>query len=266
MKDRPIGVFDSGLGGLTVLSSIHKYLPKENLIYFGDTARVPYGSKSKETIIRYSKEILEFLLQKGVKVVVVACNTSSSYALEELKKISPVEVIGVVEPALKYLKEKYPNISKAGVIATRSTIRSGSYPRLLKKYHPSLFLYTKACPLLVPLVEEGFLQKKVTEEILKEYLEEIHREGIRHLILGCTHYPLLIPAIKRLYPDFTLISSSDAVARELKEILTQKDLLNPQGEGRIELYLSDITENMEDLARLFFGEEIHKMEKIALEF
>lgn len=263
---RPVGIFDSGLGGLTVLSAIHERMPAENLVYFGDTARVPYGSKSKDTIIRYSLEILEFLLQQNVKQVVVACNTASSYALDELQKKSPVPVIGVVEPGIRALLEasEKESIEKAAVIATRSTIRSGAYETGLKQ-KSNIFLYGKACPLFVPLVEEGFSKKNVTGQIIREYLDELDREQISHIILGCTHYPLLKDTIQRIYPHFNLIDSSIETARLLQEQLNAAELKAPADQkGEIKLFVSDITDSLLELEKLFLGKTIHQLEKVVL--
>jgi len=266
-SERPIGIFDSGLGGLTVLSAIKKRLPSENIIYFGDTARVPYGSKSKDTVIRYSLEILDFLIQKEVKMVVVACNTASSHALSALKEKSPVPVLGVVEPGAKALTDKVTAPEKVAVIATRSTIKSGSYERALEKLNSSISLYSKACPLLVPVIEEGFTDKQITELILREYLDEIVREGIRYIILGCTHYPLLKKTINRLYPDVILIDSSLETAEELYKIMDANQIFKKgRGEGTIQLFVSDITDSLLDMERLFLGTTVHSLEKVSLEW
>ncbi len=265
MNEKPIGVFDSGLGGLTVLSAIAEQLPHENLIYFGDTARVPYGSKSAETVVRYSLEILDFLLSKEVKTIVVACNTASSHALTALREKSPVPVIGVVEPGVQALLREAGTQEKAAVIATRSTVRSGSYSRTLYATDATLSLVERACPLLVPLVEEGMQDKKVTEMVLREYLDEIDREGIRYVILGCTHYPLLKPAIRRLYPHFELIDSSREIARTLEESLAVNQLSGNAGQqGKIDLYFSDITDNLPEMEKLFMGKSIDSIEKVSM--
>jgi len=263
----PIGVFDSGLGGLTVLSAIHEKLPSESLIYFGDTARVPYGSKSKETVVKYSLEILDFLIKQEVKIIVVACNTVSSHALEELKKRSPVPVIGVVEPGVNAVSKLAPEGEKAAVIATRSTIKSGAYEKALKEKRGDLYLFSKACPLFVPLVEEGFSDKKAAEDIIKEYLSEIDREKIRYVILGCTHYPLLKKHIQRLYKDFILIDSSVETALFLEKILAENNLANDaDSKGGVKMFFSDITDSLYDLEKLFYKEAIDKIEKVNLEW
>ncbi|MES0490145.1 MAG: glutamate racemase [Leptospirales bacterium] len=262
---QPIGVFDSGLGGLTVLSAIHELLPSEDLIYFGDTARVPYGSKSRDTVIRYSEEILEFLVSKNVKIVIVACNTASAYAIEILRKKTDLSVIGVVEPGIQALVKQHPDVTQAAVIATRSTIKSQAYQLKSKLIQPGLSLYAKACPLLVPLIEEGMAEKKAAELIIREYLDEILRENIEHVILGCTHYPLIKESIKKLYPNLTLIDSSLEAAGSLQVLLEEKNLKNENTtEGKISIYVSDITESLADMEKLFFGNTIYSMEKVIL--
>lgn len=259
-----IGIFDSGLGGLTVLSAIHKLLPHEDLIYFGDTARVPYGSKSKETVIRYSIEIADFLQTKNIKMIVVACNTASSHALSALQKKFSIPVLGVVEPGVAALQSlHHEQLQKVAVIATRSTVRSQAYQQEIEKQFANIQLVAQACPLFVPLVEEGLLDKNFTDMIVRQYLDELDREQIKHIILGCTHYPLLKKTIQRLYPHFHLIDSSVQTAKTVQNILTEKNLLHANG-GSIRLYVSDITDSLQDMATLFFGESIASVEKIAL--
>jgi glutamate racemase len=267
--NRAIGIFDSGLGGLTVLSAIKKKFPRENLIYFGDTARVPYGSKSRETVIRYSLEIQDFLVEQNVKMIVVACNTASSHALDEMRLKHDIPVLGVVEPGVmaltNHIKKIAHKIEKAAVIATRSTIKSGSYDAALKKINPGVYLYSKACPLLVPLIEEGFTDRKATEMILREYLDEIVREDIHYIILGCTHYPLLKSVMERLYPEITLIDSSVETANMLEELLAERDLkTGSEKNGIIKLFVSDITDSLLEMEKLFFGGTIDSVEKVAL--
>jgi glutamate racemase len=263
--NRAIGVFDSGLGGLTVLSAIQKSLPHENLVYFGDTARVPYGSKSRDTVIHYSLEIADFLIQQNVKMIVVACNTASSHALIEMKKKVNVPVIGVVEPGVKALAKLFKHSGKAAVIATKSTVKSNSYVNAAREIQPEIHLYQKACPLLVPLIEEGFTNKTATEMIIREYLDEIIREEIKHIILGCTHYPLLKETIKRLYPNVIQVDSSVETAIEVKSMLEQKQLMNdPDANGTIKLFVSDITDSLLEMEKLFFGGTIDSMEKVML--
>lgn len=263
--NRAIGIFDSGLGGLTVLAAIKKKFPNENLIYFGDTARVPYGSKSRETVIRYSLEIQDFLVEQNVKMIVVACNTASSHALDEMRKRYDIPVIGVVEPGVLALTNNHHGVNRAAVIATRSTIKSGSYDAAMKRVNPEVYLYSKACPLLVPLIEEGFTDRKATEMIIREYLDEIVREDIQYIILGCTHYPLIKGIIERLYPGITLIDSSIETAMLMQSLLEKNDLKNEsQSKGFIKLFVSDITDSLLDMEKLFFGGTIDSVEKVAL--
>jgi len=263
--NRAIGIFDSGLGGLTVLAAIKKKFPHENLIYFGDTARVPYGSKSRETVIRYSLEIQDFLLEQNVKMIVVACNTASSHALDEMRKKCKLPILGVVEPGVAALVNNFKNINRAAVIATRSTIKSGSYHAFMKKINPAVNLYSKACPLLVPLIEEGFTDRKATELIIREYLDEIVREDIQYIILGCTHYPLLKGMIERLYPGIVLIDSSIETAIMMENLLIKFNLGNQtDNKGFIKLFVSDITDSLLDMEKIFFGGTIDSVEKVAL--
>lgn len=255
-----IGVFDSGLGGLTVLKEIHRVLPHENLIYYGDTARVPYGNKSSATIIRYSREIAAFLLARNVKAIVVACNTASSYALEALAQMTDIPILGVIDPAVKSLAQNAPAKSTAGLIATKSTIASQAYDRSLHKFHGSQFLVAKACPLLVPLIEEGYAESAAAELILRDYLDPLKEKGVSHLILGCTHYPLIARKIHALYPGFTLIDSAAETAAGLKALLAEKGIENATGAGRVELYVSDMTESMQNLKNLFFADKVDRFE------
>lgn len=264
-NSKSIGVFDSGLGGLTVLKEIHRVLPHENLIYYGDTARVPYGNKSSATIIRYSREIAHFLISRDVKAIVVACNTASSYALEALREMTDIPVIGVIDPAVRSLAQNAPEKSTAGLIATKSTIASQAYDRSLAKFHGSQFLVAKACPLLVPLIEEGYAESAAAELILKDYLEPLKEKGVSHLILGCTHYPLIARKIKALYPEFILIDSAAETAAGLKALLAEKGIQNGAGTGRVELYVSDMTESMLQLKDIFFAGKVDRFETAAVD-
>ena len=263
MSKRGIGVFDSGLGGLTVLAAIHEHLPEEELIYFGDTARIPYGSKSKETVTRYSFEILEYLNKHDLKMIVVACNTATAYALEELKNKSPVPIIGVIEPGVRALA-KIQGLKRAAVIATRSTVRSRAYEQAVAEVIPDLHLTSRACPLFVPLIEEGFADKQLSQPIIREYLDELQRDEIEYVVLGCTHYPIIKNQIQRLYPRFKLVDSSVETAAYLAEKLTALNLRNKQGSGQIKLFVSDITDSLIELEALFFGHSIDSVEKVSL--
>ena len=194
-KYAPIGVFDSGVGGLTVAREIMRQLPRERIVYFGDTARVPYGSKSRETILRYSRQIIHFLESKGVKAIVVACNTASAYALEGLRPEMKIPIIGVVKPGAKVAAAATRN-GKIGVIGTEGTIASQIYTEMIRRHNPDAVVVGKACPLFVPLVEEGWLKDPITIEVARRYLASFQETGIDTLILGCTHYPLLRSVVR----------------------------------------------------------------------
>lgn len=251
-KDAPIGVFDSGVGGLTVAREIMRQMPNEKIIYFGDTARVPYGNKSKETVTRYSKQIVRFLQQFQVKTIVVACNTASAYALEDLEKETEIPVIGVLKPGARTAAEVTKN-GRIGVIATEATIGSQMYNRYIKELNKQVTIYGKACPLFVPLVEEGLWQDIVTDEIAKRYLTELIDIDIDTLILGCTHYPLIRSTLGRIMGDkVTLVNPAYETAMELKELLESNGLLNEEspklGENRYQFYVSDGAEKFKQFA------------------
>ena len=248
----PIGVFDSGIGGLTVMKEIMHQIPDEKIIYFGDTARVPYGSKSRETVTKFSRQIVHFLESQHVKAIVVACNTASAYALDELERETEVPIIGVVKPGAKVASEVTKN-GKIGVIATAATISSAIYSSYIKKKKPDVEVIERACPLFVPLVEEGLWRDPVTDEIARRYLAELIDIGIDTLILGCTHYPLIRNTIGRIMGDqVTLVNPAYETARELKELLQEKDLLNDEthrlGEEQYRFFVSDGAEKFKIFA------------------
>lgn len=252
LKKRPIGVFDSGVGGLTVAKEIMRQIPNESIIYFGDTARVPYGSKSKETVTRFSRQIVRFLQAHDVKTIVVACNTASAYALEELENECDIPVIGVVKPGAKAAAEVTRN-GRIGVIATEATIGSKIYNQYIKELTPDAMIYGKACPLFVPLVEEGLWQDPVTEEIARRYLMELIDCDIDTLILGCTHYPLIRSTLGRIMGDnVTLVNPAYETARELRQMLERKGLLNREtpglGANQYQFYVSDAAEKFKQFA------------------
>lgn len=214
----PIGVFDSGIGGLTVFRSIADAFRDIDIYYLGDTARVPYGNKSKDTIIRYSVECGTFLYHNyKIDALVIACNTASSYAYHVLKKILPIPVVGVVLPGAESAVKTTRN-KKVGVIGTTATIRSNSYHQAIKELDEEIEVYQKACPLLVPLVEEGWIEGPITEAIIKRYLDDLIEAGIDTLILGCTHYPVLRPVIDKLYPCVKVVDSSDAIVEYINSL------------------------------------------------
>jgi glutamate racemase len=253
-KNAPIGVFDSGVGGLTVVREIMRQIPNEKIIYFGDTARVPYGSKSKETVTRYSRQIVRFLESQDVKAIVIACNTASAYALPELEKEVGIPIIGVVKPGAKVASETTKN-GKIGVIATEGTISSGIYSAYIKEIKKDAKVIGKACPLFVPLVEEGLWEDPVTDEIARRYLTEFTQQDkdIDTLILGCTHYPLIRSTLGRIAGEkVTLVNPAYETARELKELLEQKGLLNDRelglGDNRYQFFVSDKADKFQNFA------------------
>ncbi len=222
--DAPIGVFDSGLGGLTVVRALLARLPHERIVYVGDTARVPYGPKSPDTVRRYANEITHWLVEQGVKVIVVACNTATAHALTELQRETPVPVVGVVEPGAR-AAVRAANGGPIGVIGTVGTIDSGAYERAIHALDPDISVLVRACPLFVPLVEEGWLDHAVSRAVAHEYLDPLLADGIRALVLGCTHYPLLAPLLANLAGDrVTLIDSADETAAATAQILHDHEL------------------------------------------
>ena len=251
-KNSPVGVFDSGIGGLTVAREIMRQSPNEKIVYFGDTARVPYGSKSKETITRYSRQIVRFLQAQKVKVIVVACNTASAFALDEIEKEVDIPMIGVVKPGAKVAAMTTRN-GKIGVIGTEGTINSSIYSRYIKNINPQVTVTGKACPLFTPLVEEGLWQDPVTDEIAKRYLAELLDIGIDTLILGCTHYPLIRSTVGRIMGEgVKLVNPAYETARELRELLEEKGILNDEpaklGDDRYRFYVSDAADKFKRFA------------------
>lgn len=237
----PIGVFDSGVGGLTVAREIMRHLPDESLIYFGDTARVPYGTKSKDTVIRYSRQIVNFLLSKNVKAIVVACNTASALAMSQLQKEYIVPMIGMVKPGAIAATRATKN-QHIGIIGTNATIKSGQYGRYLRELNPEVTVVTKACPMFVPLVEEGLIDDRITEDMVSRYLREFDQYHIDSLILGCTHYPLLQNPIKNFVgKTVTLINPAYETAKSLKELLKERGIAAGGGHtAEYEYYVSDM--------------------------
>ncbi len=254
-RNHPIGVFDSGLGGLTVVKEIVRQLPFEDVVYFGDTARVPYGTKSKESIVRFSKENVAILLKHKVKIVVVACNTSSSLALTELRQSFPdLPIVGVIKPGARKAVETTRN-ERVGIIATSATIKSGEYTREIKVLNPEIKVAAQACPLFVPLVEEGWTDKKVTVKVAEEYLEQIKKTNIDTLILGCTHYPLLKQILRQVMGrGVMLVDSAQEVALEVKKLLeyTQQNSVKNK-KSRQTFLVSDEPKHFSKLARRFLG-------------
>lgn len=268
-KYAPIGVFDSGVGGLTVAREIMRQLPEERIIYFGDTARVPYGSKSQETIIRYSRQIIHFLESKGVKIIVVACNTASAFALEAIRPEMKIPIIGVVKPGAKVAAETTRN-GRIGVIGTEGTIGSQIYTKTIQQHNPAAVVLGRACPLFVPLVEEGWLKDPVTIEVAKRYLESFQTSDIDTLILGCTHYPLLRSIIGSIMGDgVNLVNPAYETAQGVKRLLAQYGIMN-DGMARekapmYQFYVSDAAEKFKNFANSILPCEIEEARLIHIE-
>ncbi len=263
MNFSPIGVFDSGIGGLTVVKEIIKVLPNESIIYLGDTARVPYGTRSKEVVTRFAKELVNFLLKKKVKVLVVACNTISAQSLDALKALSPVSLIDVLGPAVRKAVKSTKN-KKIGVIGTQGTINSRAYEKAIQKLDPKIKVASVACPLFVPLVEEGLIDHVATKLIAKEYLDGF-KNGTDTLILGCTHYPILQKVIQQIVGEITIIDSAKPTAEALKKILEEKGLLSQSRYPTYEFYVTDAPERVYKVAGRFFGSElVSKIKKVTL--
>ena len=265
-SDKPIGIFDSGIGGLTVVKRFLTALPNENIIYFGDTARVPYGSKSNSTVIEYSLQDARFLLSKNVKAIVVACNTASSVAIDELRKTFDIPIIGMIGPGSKAALKETKN-KKVGVIGTRATISNSAYAKRLKFLDPSVEVFEKACPLFVPLAEEGWIKKNATFEIAEEYLNELKGKEIDTLVLGCTHYPILSGVIQKVIgPNVKLIDSGIASVEIVKEELKKNNLLSQRDSGGESIfYVSDIPTKFKEIAELFLGKPVNGITKVELE-
>lgn len=268
-NDAPIGVFDSGVGGLTVVREIMQNLPNENLVYFGDTARVPYGSKSVDTIIRFSKQIVRFLQTKKVKAIVIACNTVSALALDILREETDVAIIGVVKPGSKVAARVTEN-KKVGIIGTEATVKSGVYTKFIQEYRPEIEVLAKACPLFVPLVEEGFVDNRIAREAIDYYLHEMKQSGIDTLILGCTHYPLLYNPIKAyMGEEIRLVNPAYETALELKQLLKEKHLENiSQEAGKVptyEFYSSDAPVRFKAFANAVLPYSVDWIEHINIE-
>lgn len=267
-KTAPIGVFDSGVGGLTVAREIMRNLPKEDIVYFGDTARVPYGSKSKDNIIRYSRQIIHFLQTKGVKAIVIACNTASALALDTVKDEFDIPIIGVVEPGARAALAVTEN-KKIGVIGTEATVRSSMYEKIIQGINPEVSVIGKACPLFVPLVEEGFKKHQVTDEIIDYYLASLKQSDIDALILGCTHYPLLRSKIKEYVGEkITLVNPAYETALDLKRILQEMDMENPDIEGdhgSYSFYVSDAADKFKQFANSILPYDIETTKQINIE-
>lgn len=248
---RPIGVFDSGIGGLSVVREIMSEIPDESIIYFGDTARVPYGTKSKETIIKFAEEAIELLLAYDVKLIVSACFTVSSNAIPEIINKYDIPIVDMISPGIKALNQK--KYRKIGVIGTQATIESHTFEREIKKYFKDIQIYSKNCPLFVPLAEEGWTNGKVPELVANEYLRQLKNQGVEALILGCTHYPVLAPVIRKVMGgNINIIEPGKKAAIIIKEILNKRGLKSDNG-GNLKIYLSDIPRDFRRIVSEFLG-------------
>lgn len=268
-RNAPVGVFDSGVGGLTVAREIMRQIPEERIVYFGDTARVPYGNKSKDTILRYSRQIIRFLRTREVKAIVIACNTASAYALDTVAAESDIPIIGVINAGARTAVQATRN-GKIGVIGTEGTIGSGIYTRVMKQLKPDIQVTGKPCPLFVPLVEEGLLHDSVTDEIASRYLSVLKGKYIDTLVLGCTHYPLLRSTLRRLMGEnVVLVNPAYETAIELKQLLEERGLERDgaeplQGE-KYQFFVSDLAEKFTSFATSILPNEVKETRKIDIE-
>ena len=263
VKQRPVGVFDSGIGGLTVVREIFRTLPEEPVLFFGDTARLPYGPKSKETVLRFARQNTRYLLSQGVRCVVVACNTASSVALPFLEKETPVPVIGVIEPGARAAVRMTRN-GVIGVIGTRGTIASGAYESAIRSLEGSVRVLSAPCPLLVPLAEEGWIDHPVTVRVIREYLEPLLRESIDTLILGCTHYPVLREAIQSVAGEkVRIVDAARETAKLLRDHLPDETREGARPAHRF--VVSDVPHRFREEAELFLGEAVGSVERIDME-
>ena len=260
---QPIGMFDSGIGGLTVVKALMEDLPSESIVYFGDTARVPYGTKSKQTIVKFSLENVEFLLRYGVKCIVIACNTSSSWALPTLRKYFKVPIIGVIRPGALAAVRATRN-KRVGVIGTNATIRSGAYEAAIHRIDPMIKVFSQRCPLFVPLVEEGWLNGDICRVVADRYLGPLKHQDIDTLILGCTHYPLLAQTIQRsLGRGVTLVDSAKQTASEVRSVLAAADALRDHAvRPRHRFFVTDEPEQFNRLSERFLGRVVNSVERV----
>jgi glutamate racemase len=263
---KAIGIFDSGVGGLTVLKEVVRVLPQEDTIYLGDTARVPYGTKSPETVIRYSRQIASYLLSRDIKLLVVACNTASAVALSTLQKEFPIPIVGVIEPGA-HAAAAVTRSGKVGVIGTAATVASSAYTKAIKRINPDIEVVTRACPLFVPLAEEGWVDNEVARLAARMYLGELKEQGVDTLVLGCTHYPILKEVIAEVMgPGVTLVDSAEQTALTVARILSERELLRPVGEkGNHHYYVTDIPAGFIRVGNRFLGGRLGDVYQVNLE-
>lgn len=263
--NKPIGIFDSGIGGLTVAKAIKNTLPDEQIIYFGDTKHLPYGDKSKETLVGYSLKIVDFLIKQGVKAIVIACNSASAMAFDEVKKYSSVPVYNVIDPIVDYIEKHEDTSSNVGLIATKATVNSNVYSSKIEDCCIGVKTSSLATPLLVPMIEEGFHDDKISNTIISNYLEDDVLQGIDTLILGCTHYPLIEKEIDNYYAGkVNILNSANIVADKVNKLLIKSCLLNKEESIREDhFYVSDYTPSFEKTANIIFSDKIN-LEKVIL--
>ena len=256
MDKRPIGFFDSGLGGLTCIPHMQELLKTEKIIYFGDTARTPYGSKSVKTIKIFAGQVADFLVENGVKMIVIACNTVSATCLEDLSRKYPdIPVVGIIEPACHYVSLNSTPENRIGIIGTKVTVDSNVYPDLIRTISGELSVFQKACPALVPLIEEGIINNDIMDLTIRYYLDDFILENrIDTLVLGCTHYPLIRKLIEKKYPNLRIIDPSEIIVQRIKELLEEKDLLSDEPEGENRFYASDLSAGFTNMIDLIFSE------------
>jgi glutamate racemase len=264
-SDAPIGIFDSGVGGLTVFRAIEQRLPNESLIYLGDTARIPYGVRSPATIERYAYECASFVQSRGVKAIVIACNTASALAAGYLRSRFELPITGVIRPGSRRAVEKTRN-GHIGVIATEATVGSGAYERAMLAIRSGLEITSRACPLFVPLAEEGWLNHSVTRQVAEEYLAEMRSSGVDTLVLGCTHYPILRPVIEETMGDhISYVDSGEAVAIEVAKMLEEGGLIRSDEQPRVEeFYVTDSADRFRRVAELFLGRPLESVSTVRL--
>ena len=245
MDNRPIGFFDSGLGGLTCVTPLMKKLPEEKIIYFGDTARTPYGSKATSTIKSFSMEIADFLVKNHVKMIVIACNTVSSTCVDDLQQRFPhIPILGIIEPAAREVAEQCFSGGNVGVIGTKVTIGSHAYMRSIKKYSKRINIYETPCPAFVPLIEEGIIENDIMDLTIKYYMDDfVCKNELDTIVLGCTHYPMIKKNIERIYPKLRIINPSSIVVKNIEQVLREKDMLAKDSDAENVFYASDLSEN-----------------------
>ena len=266
MAWKAIGIFDSGVGGLTVLKEVLQALPQEDTIYLGDTARVPYGTKSPETVVRYSRQIARYLYSRDIKLLVVACNTASAVALAALQQEFDIPIVGVIEPGARAAAEA-TRTGKVGVIGTAGTVASSAYTKAIKRINPDIEVLSRACPLFVPLAEEGWVDNEVARLTARIYLEDLKKHGVDTLVLGCTHYPILKEVIAEVMgPGVTLVDSAEQTALTVARILAEQGLLRPKEErGNHHYYVTDIPAGFIRVGNRFLGGELGDVYQVSLE-